>query len=226
MVERQRRHPDAILVRVRGTTGFGFTYLSEGDFHLAADHFLLPALQYSGTAGDDPDQRRTLAYDFLWRYFAKPQAREFFRENIRWIVAAAAREKFRDEAEFGKVPRVLVIERRDNDDGIVIRAAPEYLEHPGFPLAVIVGMHNYGGGPAHFFDTEAAYAKVGQSAPSQETWLPQIILRLYEETPSVVMGMPKPGKGRDLGVECVALSFGSRARLRERKVEPKKAARK
>ena len=218
MVERQRRHPDAILVRVRDTTGFGFTYLSEGDFDLAADHFLLPAVQYSGTDATDADQRRTLAYDFLWRYFAKPQAKEFFRENIRWIVAAAAREKFRDEAEFGQVPRVMVIERRHGDDGIVIRAAPEYLEHSGFPRAVIVGKHNYGGGPAHFFDSDSEYAKVGQSKPSQETWLPQIIFRLYDETPSVVMGMPKPGKGNDLGVECVALSFGSRARLHERKV--------
>lgn len=224
MVERQRRHPDAILVRVRGTSGFGFTYLSDGDFNLAADHFLLPAVQYSGTDASDAEQRRTLAYDFLWRYFAKPQAKEFFRENIRWIVAAAAREKFRAEAEFGQVPRVMVIERRSGDDGIVIRAAPEYLAHPGYPLAVIVGKPNYGGGPAHFFDSEAAFAKIGQSKPSQETWLPQIICRLYAETPSVVMGMPKPGKGDDLGVECVALSFGSRAGLRERKA-PKKPAR-
>lgn len=219
MVERQRRHPDAILVRVGGTTGFGFTYLSEGDFDLAADHFLLPAVQYSGIDVNDIGQRRTLAYDFLWRYFAKPQAKEFFRENIRWIAAAAAREKFRDEAEFGKVPRVMVIERRAGDDGIVIRAAPEYLEHPGFPRAVIVGMHNYGGGPAHFFDSDVDYAKVGQSKPSQETWLPQITFRLYQETPSVVMGMPKPGKGDDLNVECVALSFGGSARLRERKAQ-------
>jgi hypothetical protein len=217
VAERQRRHPDAILVRVRGTTGFGFTYLSEGDFNLAADHFLLPAVQYSGSDANDADQRRTLAYDFLWRYFAKPQAREFFRENIRWIVAAAAREKFRAEAEAGAVPRVMVIERRGTDDGIVIRAAAEYLDHPGYPLAVIVGKPQYGGGPAHFFDSAAAFAKTGQSKPSHETWLPQIVFRLYDETPSVVMGMPKPGKGGDLGVECVALSFGGRARLRERK---------
>ena len=218
MAERQRRHPDAILVRVRGNEGFGFTYLSDGDFNLAADHFLLPAVQYSGTSADDPEQRRTLAYDFLWRYFAKPQAREFFRENIRWIVAAAAREKFRVEAEQGTVPRVMVIERRSGDDGIMIRAAPEYLGHPGFPLAVIVGKPQYGGGPAHFFDTAAAYEKVGSSKPSQEVWLPQIVSRLYSETPSVVMGMPKPAKDGSLAVECVALSFGGRAKLRERKI--------
>jgi hypothetical protein len=214
--ERQRRHPDAILVRVKGETGFGFTYLSEGDFNLAADHFLLPAVHYSGTDANDPEQRRTLAYDFLWRYFAKPHAPSFFRENIRWIVAAAAREKFRSEAERGVVPRVLAIERRHEDDGIIIRDAPEYLEHPGYPLAVVVGKPNYGGGPAHFFDSAAEYAKVGARPPSQETWLPQIVFRLYAETPSVVMGMPKPGKGNSLAVECVALSFGRRARLRER----------
>jgi hypothetical protein len=221
VAERKRRHPDAILVRVRGGTGFGFTYLSEGDFDLAADHFLLPALQYSNTDPNDAEQRRTLAYDFLWRYFAKPQAREFFRENIRWIVAAAAREKFHQEAEFGTVPRVMVIERRGGDDGIVIREAGEYLSHPGFPRAVIVGKHTYGGGPAHFFDSADAFAKTGQSKPSQECWLPQIVFRLYEETPSVVLGMPKPGKGSEMGVECSALSFGTRARLRERKPEKK-----
>ena len=166
MAERKRRHPDAILVRVRGTSGFGFTYLSEGDFDLAADHFLLPALQYSGTDPGDAEQRRTLAYDFLWRYFAKPQAKEFFRENIRWIAAGAAREKFRHEAELGTVPRVMVIERRSGDDGIVIRAAPEYLEHPGFPLAVIVGKATYGGGPAHFFDSEARLPKSARARPA------------------------------------------------------------
>src|SRR5262249_23484845 len=160
----------------------------------AADHFLLPAVHYSGTDVNDPEQRRTLSYDFLWRYFAKPQAREFFRENIRWIVAAAAREKFRAEIGMGGGPRVLGIERRQGDDGIIIRDAPEYLEHPGHPLAIVVGKPGYGGGPAHFFDSAATYAKTGATAPSQETWLPQIVYRLYAETPSVVMGMPKPGK--------------------------------
>ncbi len=216
-MERQRRHPDAILVRVKGATGFGFTYLSEGDFNLAADHFLLPAVHYSGTDVNDADERRTLAYDFLWRYFAKPHAREFFRENIRWIVAAASREKFRTEITLGTVPRVLVIERRHGDDGIIIRNAPEYLEHPGYPLAVVVGKPGYGGGPAHFFDSSAAFEKTGATKPSQDVWLPQIVSKLYAETPSVVMGMPKSGKDNALAVECVALSFGSRARLRERK---------
>jgi hypothetical protein len=210
-----------ILVRVRDDSGFGFTYLSEGDFHRAADHFLLPALAYSKTDPKDVEQRRTLAYDFLWRYFAKPHGREFFRENIRWIVAAAAREKFQPEAEFGTVPRVIVIERRDNDDGIVIRAAPEYLDHPGYPRAVIVGKHTYGGGAAHFFDSADAFAKAGQTPPNQDVWLPQIVFRLYEETPSVVLGMPKPGKGEEMAVECAALSFGTRARLRERKAVKK-----
>jgi hypothetical protein len=174
-------------------------------------------VHYSGIDVNDAEQRRTLAYDFLWRYFAKPHAPEFFRENIRWIVAAAAREKFRTEIEMGSVPRVMVIERRHGDDGIVIREAPEYLEHPGYPLAVVVGKPNYGGGPAHFFDSAATYEKTGATPPSQETWLPQIVYRLYAETPSVVMGMPKPSKDNSLAVECVALSFGRRAQLRERK---------
>ena len=40
---------------------------------------------------------------------------------------------------------------------------------------------------------------------------------VFDETPSVVMGMPKPSKDNSLAVECVALSFGGQARLRERK---------
>jgi hypothetical protein len=31
------------------------------------------------------------------------------------------------------------------------------------------------------------------------------------------MGIPKPGKKGDMGVECMALAFGERAKLVERK---------
>ncbi len=218
MAKRARRHPDVVLLQVVGAEGFGFTYLSVEDFDYAADHFMLPAVKYAAVDVSDAEQRRELAYDFLWRYFSKPQAKGYFRENVRWIAAAAVREKFADEIAAGEMPRVVVITRKTGEGGgIVIRDGHEYLEHPGFPLAVIVGKPSAGGGAAHFFAGRAAFESVGASAPSQEVWLPQIIFRLYAETPSVVMGFPKRGNKDDMGVQCMALSFGARAKLVERK---------
>ena len=170
MVESVRRHPDIILVEVEGGEGFGFTYLSEKDFDYAAGHFILPAVKYASLDPNDMNQRRTVVYDFLSRYFNKPQAKGFFRENVRWIVAAAAREKFREQVEVGSMPRVVSIARNAGDDGIAIKSGTEYLDHPGFPLAVIVGKPSAGGGPAHFFADRESYEKTGQSTPNQEKW--------------------------------------------------------
>ncbi len=219
MPKRARRHPDVILVQVYEGESFGFTYLSPEDFEYAADHFMLPAVKYASADVSDATQRRELAYDFLWRYFSKPDAKGYFRENVRWIAAAAVREKFAADAQAGHMPRVIVIERKAGEaGGIVIRDAQEYLDHPGYPLALIVGKPQNGGGPAHFFANRDAYEKVGSSKPSTEVWLPQIVYRLYAETPSVVMGIPKPGKKGEMGVECMALGFGEPASLVERKI--------
>jgi hypothetical protein len=213
----QRTHPDLILLQVFEGEGFGFTYLSVDDFDYAADHFMLPAVKYASVDVSDAEQRRELAYDFLWRYFSKPNAKGYFRENVRWIAAAAVREKFAVEAAAGKMPRVVSIERKGGEGGgIIIRDAHEYLQHPGYPLALIVGKPQAGGGSAHFFANREAYERLGASAPSQEIWLPQIVFRLYAQTPSVVMGIPKPGQKGEMGVECMALAFGAPAKLVER----------
>jgi hypothetical protein len=205
-------------MEVQNSEGFGFTFLSADDFDYAADHFMLPAVKYASVDVSDPEQRRELAYDFLWRYFSKPDAKGYFRENVRWIAAAAAREKFATEAQSGRMPRVIVIERKGGEGaGIVIRDGHEYLEHPGYPLALIVGKPAAGGGNARFFSSRADYEKVGESKPNQDTWLPQIVYRLYAQTPSVVMGIPKPGEKGEMGVETMALGFGERAKLIERK---------
>ena len=216
----QRTHPDLILMQVYDGEGFGFTYLSAEDFEYTADQFMLPAVKYAAVDVTDAEQRRELAYDFLWRYFSKPNAKGYFRENVRWIAAAAAREKFAPEIKAGKMPRVIVISRKGSGEGggIVIRDANEYLEHPGYPLALIIGKPQHGGGSAHFFASREAYEKVGASPPTQEMWLPQIVYRLYAATPSVVMGIPKPGPKGEMGVECMALGFGERAKLIERKL--------
>jgi hypothetical protein len=211
-----RQHPDLILLEVKSGDGFGFTYLSPEDFSYAADHFLLPAVKYAEVDVNDPEQRRNISYDFLWRFFNKPDAKGYFRENVRWIAAAAAREKFAEEAEQGRMPRVILIARKPEDGGIVIRDAREYLDHPGYPMAVIVGKPQHGGGAAQFFSSRAAFVKAGEAKPNQTVWLPQIVHRLYAETPSVVMGLPKQEKNGDMGVECMALAFGRPAKLVER----------
>ena len=112
MADGARTHPDLILLQVKPGAGFGFTYLSPEDFDHAADHFLLPAMKYAELDLNDPEKRREVSYDFLWRYFNKPQAKGYFRENVRWIAAAAVREKFRDEAAAGRMPRVILIARK------------------------------------------------------------------------------------------------------------------
>ena len=216
MTDSGRRHPDVILVEVQPGEGFGFTYLSVDDFDYAADHFLLPAQKYAALDPNNAEQRRTVAYDFLWRYFNKSQSKGYFRENVRWIAAAAVREKFSAEAQAGEMPRVIAIGRKPSDGGIVIRPGSEYLEHPGYPLAVIIGKPSAGGGQAHFFSTREDFERVGQKPPTQDVWLPQIVYRLYVQTPSVVMGMPKQGKDGDMAVECRALSFEQKAQLIER----------
>jgi len=46
-------------------------------------------------AGQDlknDEQRRTFAYDYLWRVFFEPEAQVFVRDAVRWIVASATRE--------------------------------------------------------------------------------------------------------------------------------------
>ncbi|MHB1206658.1 MAG: hypothetical protein ACYCZX_13900, partial [Rhodospirillaceae bacterium] len=71
---------------------------------------------------------------------------------------------------------------------------------------------------AQFFPSRAAFEKAGLAKPNQNVWLPQIVYRLYAETPSVVMGLPKQEKNGEMGVECMALAFGRTAKLVERKV--------
>lgn len=213
MTDTVRRHPDVIFVKLHEHTGYGFTYLSLADFNRAADRFLKPGVKTAGLDLANDEQRRTFAYDYLWRVFFEPDAAVFVRDTVRWIAAAAAREKFADPQQ--PVPRVISIERKA-DGGIVIREAKEYLDHPGFPRAVIVGKPAKGGGAAHFFADRAAFEEAGRTALSDEMWMPQIVYRLYAETPSVVLGMPRSGAAGQMGIECRALAFGTPAKLIER----------
>lgn len=123
------------------------------------------------------------------------------------------RDKFGFE---GPTPRVVVIENEDEGSGIVIREGEEFLDHPGWPMAVVIGHPAVGGGPASFFSSQTSFENTAKQPMSEDIWLPQIVDRLYEVTPSVVMGLPKAGKDGKMEVQCRALAFGAKAELRER----------
>jgi hypothetical protein len=212
VADQDRRHPDVIFVKPRASEGFGFTFLSRADFLRAAEALMKPAAKAQGVDIGNDAERQKLASDYLWRYFFKPEGKAFQRDNVRWIAAAAVIEKYGVK---GPVPQIVKIER-NADGGIVIAVADEFLKHPGFPLAVVVGKPSKGGGRAHFFATRAEYEDAGGRGLSDAMWLPQIVFRLYQTTPSVVMGLPKAGSEGAMSVECRALAFGRKAKLVER----------
>lgn len=211
MSDLQRAHPDAIFVRFGGAKGYGFTYIDEEAFAACADHFLAIAL--AREEEDTEEVRRTACHDQLWRVFADPNGEQYTWHNVRWIAAAATRDKYGYE---GPIPRIVVIENAEDDSGIVIRPGEEYLNHPGWPMALIVGHPATGGGPATFYESRDSFEADAGQAMSDKVWLPQIVDRLYEVTPSVVMGMPKSGKDGKMQVQCRSLAFGVKAELKER----------
>lgn len=162
---------------------------------------------------DTPEVRRTVCHDQLWRVFADPKGEQYTWQNVRWIAAAAARDKFVFD---GPIPRVVMIENAKGDSGIVIRSAAEYMEHPGWPMALVVGHPTIGGGPATFFSSNEMLTTAAKRPLTEDLWLPQIVDRLYEVTPSVVMGMPKSTKGGQMQVQCRAIAFGAKAELKSR----------
>ena len=206
-----RLHPDVVFVRFSGETGYGFTYIDEEHFSAAADHFL--AIAMAREEDDTPEVRRQVCHDQIWRVFAEPEGEQYIWQNVRWIAAAAVRDKFGYD---GPVPKVVIIENAADDSGIVIRAAEEYMKHPGWPMALVVGHPAIGGGPSMFFTSREDFTNKAKQPMSDVLWLPQIVDRLYEVTPSVVMGMPKSGKDGKMQVQCRAISFGVKAELKER----------
>ena len=110
MANSTRLHPDAIFVRFTGEKGFGFTYLDEEAFSAAADHFLAIAL---AREEDSPEVRRQVCHDQLWRVFAEPTGEQYTWQNVRWIAAAAVRDKFGYDAA---IPRVVMVENAENDE--------------------------------------------------------------------------------------------------------------
>ena len=214
MVGSATRYPEAVFLKRPDMTGYGFFFSSESDFKAAVESFTAPILRsFAGEPvpgqPDPQDHLKTAAATLLGQAFDRSAPPELGPEGISRAVAAVVRQHFATA-----VPRVLLIERRDNR--LAVRPAIEFLRHPGHPLAVVVdGLPH--GGEAHFFDNADQFEQAGQSNPDQHRWLPQIVYRLYRRTPSVMVGKPSvdQSSGRH-SVEFRAMEFGLKTPLEER----------
>lgn len=208
------RFPEAIFLRRSDNTGFGFFFHDEEDFQRAAESFTRPILaSFRGEpVPDQPDPQDHLATainTFMGQAFDRTLAGEVGAEGVSRAAAACVRATFKPA-----VPRVVTIERRQGR--ILVRPGIEFMRHPGFPLAVVVDADIHGG-DARFFLSPEEYRQVGESAPDARCWLPQIVFRLYERTPSVMLGRPLRDQGSGkTGVAFRGIDFGLPAPLAER----------
>ncbi len=208
------RYPEAVFLHRGDGTGFGFFFKNEADFTRAIDSFAKPILRsFKGppipNQPDPQDHLRTAIATLIGQAFDHAIPGGAGPEAVSRAVAAHVRNVYT-----GGVPKVVVIERKDGQ--LTVRPGGEYLNHPGHPLAVVVHMGPHGGA-AHFYGDDTAYRRAAERRPDTRTWLPQIVFRLYERTPSVVAGKPiRDQASGSTGVEFRAISFGSDAPLVER----------
>jgi len=208
------RFPAAVFLRRPDKSGYGFFFSSEKDFNQAIDSFTAPILRsFAGEPvpgqPEPRDHLKSAIVTLIGQAFDHSVSPDLGPEGISRAVAAFVRQIFASA-----VPRVVLIERRDNK--LAARPAIEFLRHPGHPLAIVLdgAVH---GGDAHFFASEADYRSVAQSVPTERCWLPQIVYRLYSKTPSVMLGHPMRGNAADDNkVAFRGLSFGLPAPLAER----------
>jgi len=210
----ESRYPEAVLLDRGDGTGYGFFFKNEADFSRAVESFSKPILRsFQGqpipNQPDPQDHLRTAIATLIAQAFDRTVARSAGPEAVSWAVAACVRTTYTSA-----MPLAIVIERREGK--LAVRSGEEYLRHPGHPMAVVVhaGPH---GGDAQFFASDAEFQRAATREPNERSWLPQIVYRLYERTPSVVAGRPL----RDLGsgktnVEFRTVTFGKNAPLIER----------
>jgi hypothetical protein len=207
-------YPEAVFLKRPDNSGFGFFFQSQADFNSAIDSFSTPILRsFAGEPvpgqPEPAEHLRNALATLLGQAFDHSYSPDLGPEGISRAVAAYVRQIFS-----GPVPRVLVIERRDNR--IQARPAIEFMRHPGHPLAIVLDGAPHGG-EAHFFGSEEEYRRMALSPPTQRCWLPQIVYRLYSLTPSVMLGHPMRGnQAGDNRVAFRGLSFGLKAPLQER----------
>ena len=206
--------PEAVFLRRGDDTGYGFFFHGQQDFRHAAESFAGPVLQsFAGEPvpgqPDPSDHLKVAIATFIGQAFDKAVPDEVGAEGISRAVAACVRQAFT-----GAIPRVVVVERKKGR--LALRPGIEFMRHPGHPLAVVVDADAHGG-EARFFSSAEHYRKVGESDPNPRCWLPQIVYRLYDRTPSVIAGRPRIDRATGKhNVECRGMSFGLKAPLEER----------
>jgi len=207
------KYPEAVLLHRGDGTGYGFFFESEADFAHAVESFYKPILRsFQGepvpNQTDPQEHLRTAIATLISQAFDRTVPRDAGSEAVSRAVAACVQTTFT-----GAMPPAVVIERREGK--LAVRPGTEYLRHPGHPMAVVVdtGPH---GGDAQFFASDAEYRRVAERQADTRTWLPQIVYRLYERTPSVVAGRPIRIDGSGPSVEFRAITFGLKAPLIER----------
>lgn len=206
--------PDVVFLRRPDDSGYGFFFYNEADFRHAVESFSHPILRsFAGEPvpgqPDPQDHLKTAIATFIGQAFDRAVPAEVGAEGVSRAAAACVRTTFGD-----KIPRVVVIERRDGRTAV--RPGIEYLRHPGHPLAIVVDADAHGG-DAHFFTTEAKYREIGETKANSRCWLPQIVYRLYAKTPSIMAGKPLQDQATGKhSVACRGLSLGLKAPLEER----------
>lgn len=209
--------PEAVFLRRSDGSGYGFFFYGDADYQHAVASFSVPVLRtFSGEPipgqPDPQDHLKTAIATFIGEAFDRTVPGDIGPEGVSRAVAAAVHISFTKA-----IPRIVMIERKEGR--LIVRPGVEFLQHPGFPLAIVVDADAHGG-EAHFFSSEEEYQKASENSPNAHCWLPQIVFRLYRTTPSVMAGRPMvdhtSGKA---SIECRGLFFGRKASLKERSLK-------
>lgn len=212
--------PEAIFIKRLDARGYGFFYSTLAQFQNAADGFMAPIQQKIDEERKQAKDtiplnaeniRRKAAIRTMQNVFAPDWEFQAGIDAARCVAASCAREIDWDNNE---IPNCIVIE--EVGDEMIVREGIEFLEHPGYPVAVVLGSKADGGGVADFFDSFEEFKRHAAKPPSDQRWLPQLIYRLYVKTPSIMTGYPTPGE-KGIGVQCHALTLNRKGQLIERK---------
>jgi hypothetical protein len=212
--------PEAIFIKRLDGTGYGFFYSTVAQFQNAAHGFIAPIKERIEKESNEHRDLPMAPEELTLKASISSMAKVFEpnwndQEGIdgaRCVAASCVLESKWEE----EIPCVIVIEQAG--DEITIREGFEFLEHPGYPLAVVIGSKHDGGGLCSFFDTIEEFKQVATKPPTENTWMPQLIYRLYAKTPSIMTGIPVPlENGKGVGVECNAYTLNRKGQLIERR---------
>lgn len=212
-------HPEAIFVKRLDGTGYGFFYSTPAQFENAANGFIGPIKDRIKKESDEKNELPVNAEELCLKASLAAMEKVFTPgwddqdgiDGTRCVAASCAAQAKWDDV----IPQCIVIEQAG--DEITIREGFEFMEHPGYPLGIVIGSKGDGGGLCSFFDSEDEFRLVATKPPSAHTWLPQLIYRLYQRTPSIMTGIPTPSEeGKGVGVECHAYNLNRQGQLIER----------